>query len=110
VFLSFTNALWINFKKVIYYCNYKGQPTKNGHVEKYNRAIQEEFVDQHSVLLENTNRFDHKLMDWLVWYNTNRPHWSLNLQSPVDNLIKSNYLSRMMWTNTRIRILYILVI
>ena len=93
---------YLKKQKVIHYWNYKGQPTKNGHVEKYNRTIQEEFVDQHSVLLENTNKFNHKLMDWLVWYNTKRPHWSLNLQSPVDNLLKNNYLSRMMWTDTAI--------
>lgn len=91
---------YLGKQKVIHYWNYKGQPTKNGHVEKYNRTIQEEFIDQHSVLLEYTDKFNHKLMDWLVWYNTKRPHWSLNLQSPVDNLIKNNYLSEMMWTNT----------
>lgn len=91
---------YLKKQKVVHYWNYKGQPTKNGHVEKYNRTIQEEFVDQHSVLLEDTNKFNHKLMDWLVWYNTKRPHWSLNLQSPIDYLLKNNYLSRMMWTDT----------
>lgn len=28
--------------------------------------------------------FNQKLVDWLLWYNTQRPHWSLRLQSPVD--------------------------
>jgi len=91
---------YLKKQNIIHYWNYKGQPTKNGHIEKYNRTIQEEFVDQNSVLLEDTKKFNIKLMDWLIWYNTKRPHWSLDLQSPVDYLINNNYLSRMRWTNT----------
>jgi transposase InsO family protein len=97
---------YLKKQKIIHYWNYKGQPTKNGHVEKFNRTIQEEFIDQNSVLLEDTNKFNLKLIDWLLWYNTKRPHWSLNLMSPVDYLIKNNYLSRMMWTNTVIVVQY----
>ncbi|MFH1194022.1 MAG: integrase core domain-containing protein, partial [bacterium] len=44
--------------------------------------------------------FNQKLMDWLLWYNTERPHWSLNLLSPVDYLIKTGHLSNMSWTDT----------
>jgi len=91
---------YLKEQKVVHYWNYKGQPTKNGHIEKYNRTIQEEFIDQNSILLENTQKFNVKLIDWLIWYNTKRPHWSLKLLSPVDYLLKNNYLSRMMWTDT----------
>jgi transposase InsO family protein/transposase-like protein len=91
---------YLKKKNIIHYWNYKGQPTKNGHIEKYNRTIQEEFIDQHSVLLENTQKFNIKLIDWLIWYNTKRPHWSLNLLSPVQYLMKNNYLSEMRWTDT----------
>ncbi len=87
-------------KSITHFWNYPGQPYKNGHIEKYNRTIQDEFIDQHSVLLEDPKIFNHKLMDYLIWYNTKRPHWSLKLQSPVDYLLKNNYLSRMCWTNT----------
>ena len=51
-------------------------------------------------MLENTDKFNGKLIDWLVNYNTKRRHWGLNLISPVDYLIKNNLVSRMMWTNT----------
>ena len=91
---------YLKRQKIVHYWNYPSQPYKNGHIEKYNRTIQDEFIDQHSVLLENPKIFNHKLMDYLIWYNTKRPHWSLQLQSPVDYLIKNNYLSRMCWTNT----------
>ena len=93
---------YLKKKRITHYWNYKGQPSKNGHIEKYNRTIQEEFIDQHSVLLEDIANFNKRLMEYLIWYNTKRPHWSLNLISPVDYLIKNNFLSKMMWTNTDI--------
>jgi transposase-like protein len=92
---------YLEKQKVIHYWNYKGQPAKNGHVERYNRTIQEEFVDWNEMWLENTDEFNQKLMDWLVWYNTKRFHWSLNLTSPVDYLLNNGLVSNMRWTNTR---------
>ncbi|MFH1661490.1 MAG: integrase core domain-containing protein, partial [Candidatus Falkowbacteria bacterium] len=46
------------------------------------------------------HEFNKKLIDWLLWYNTERPHWSLNLMTPVDYLIKNCFVSEMRWTNT----------
>lgn len=93
-------ASYVKSQKTIHFYNYKGQPHKNGHVEKYNRSIQDEFIDWHLSLLEDPDEFNKKLMDYLIWHNTVRPHWSLNLQSPVDYLIKNNHLSNMCWTDT----------
>lgn len=86
--------------QIIHYWNYPKQPYKNGHIEKYNRTIQDEFIDQHLSLLEDPKAFNHHLMDYLIWYNTKRPHWSLNLESPIDYLINNHDLSRMRWTDT----------
>jgi len=91
---------YLKQKNIKHFWNYKGQPTKNGHIEKYNRTLQEEFIDQHSIYLQNTKIFNEKLIDYLIWYNTKRPHWGLNLQSPVDYLINNWQESRMYWTNT----------
>ena len=93
-------AKYLEQRKTIHFWNYKRQPYKNGHIEKYNRTIQDEFVDWNEILLEEPRQFNHKLMDYLIWYNTERPHWSLNLKSPVDYLIENNYLSKMSWTDT----------
>jgi len=92
---------YLEDNKIIHYWNHAGQPYRNGHIEKYNRTIQEEFIDWNEILLENTDDFNRNLMDWLVWYNTKRYHWGLGLKSPVDYLIKNNQLSRMCWTNTK---------
>ena len=91
---------YLEKNKITHYWNYPGQPYKNGHIEKYNRTIQEEFVDQNEILLQDVNEFNQRLMDWLVWYNTERYHWSLNLTSPVDYLLNNSLLSNMRWTNT----------
>ena len=91
---------YLEKQNVIHYWNYKGQPTKNGHVERFNRTIQEEFVDWNEILLEEPKEFNKKLMDWLLWYNTKRFHWSLDLETPVDYLINNCLLSNMRWTNT----------
>jgi transposase InsO family protein len=89
---------YLKEKKITHYWNYPGRPYRQGHIEKYNRTIQEEFIDWNEVLLEDTNQFNLKLIDWLVWYNTKRFHWSLNLETPVSYLINNNLLSKMRWT------------
>jgi transposase InsO family protein len=76
---------------VTHYWNYPGKPFRQGHIEKFNRTIQEEFIDWNSVLLEDTNMFNEKLGNWLSWYNTKRFHWGLNLETPVDYLINNGY-------------------
>ena len=88
-------------QNIIHYWNYKGKPTWNGNVEKYNRSIQEEFIDWHELYLDDPTEFNQKLTDWLLWYNTERFHWSLNLVSPVDYLLNNGLLSKMSWTSTQ---------
>lgn len=91
---------YLKEQKIKQYWNYPGRPYRQGHIEKYNRTIQEEFIDSNVVLLEDTNKFNKKLIDWLIWYNTERFHWGLKLTSPVDYLINNNLVSNMCWTNT----------
>jgi len=91
---------YLKEQETMHYWNYPGQPYRNGHVEKYNRTIQEEFIDWNEIFLTEPQKFNQKLMDWLLWYNTQRYHWSLNLLTPVDYLLKNYFLSKMIWTNT----------
>lgn len=82
---------YLKEKNITHYWNYPGKPFKQGHIEKFNRTIQEEFIDWNSVLLEDTNMFNEKMGNWLNWYNTKRFHWGLNLETPVDYLINNGY-------------------
>lgn len=94
-------ADYLKERKIKHYWNYPGRPYRNGHIEKFNRTIQEEFIDQNQIWLDSPREFNRKMADWLIWYNTERPHWSLGLLSPADYLIKNGYLSKMIWTDTR---------
>ena len=81
-----------------------------GKIERLNRTIQEDFIDPHiELLFENTHCFNYKLTDWLLYYNTKRPHFthrdSNNLQilplKAYINLLKLNTeKSNMLWTHT----------
>jgi transposase InsO family protein len=93
-------AEYLNEQNITHYWNYPGKPFRQGHVEKFNRTAQEEFVDWHERYLEEPLEFNRKLTDWLIWYNTERPHWSLRLQSPIQFLINNGHLSNMLWTDT----------
>ena len=35
---------------------------------------------------DDVNTFNKKLMDYLIWYNTQRPHKSLNNLTPIEIL------------------------
>ncbi|NJK71778.1 MAG: hypothetical protein HC932_06130 [Thermales bacterium] len=39
-------------------------------------------------------------MQHLVWYNTKRPHLSLDLKSPLQYVLDNDQNSRMWWTST----------
>ena len=77
------------------HCKYTGK--------SFNRTIQEDFINWNIDLLStNINAFNQKLVDWLLWYNTRRPHSSLNKQSPIQYLIEAFGFSRMLWTYAKI--------
>jgi transposase InsO family protein len=59
------------------WCTYPNTPKMNAHAERFNRTLQESFVDYHEDLLfTDLALFNRKLADWLVFYNAYRPHYS----------------------------------
>lgn len=98
---------------VVHWKTYPKTPKMNAHCERFNRSIQESFVDYHEDLLfTDLTLFNQKMSDWLVFYNTELPHLSTkpnpkkttsltNLPiTPVEFLLQSHPQSRMYWTNT----------
>lgn len=64
-------------------------PKVNGYVERFNGVIQSEFIDYHVDLgVFDKPLFDQKLSEWMVWYNTRRPHHSLGLKTPQYRLLQ----------------------
>ncbi len=76
-------------------------PRMNPHEERFNRTLQEEFVDYHAGELLNPVTFNEKLVTHLLWHNAERPHWGLGLKSPIQFLVENHpEQSRMWWPNT----------
>lgn len=56
----------LNELHLVHYHTYPRTPKMNAHCERFNRTIQEEFVDYHAGLLINPSSFNQKLIPWLV--------------------------------------------
>jgi hypothetical protein len=80
---------------------YPKTPKMNAHVERFNRTIQESFVDYHEDLLfTDLARFNQKLADWLLFYNTQRPHHRLGQRTPLSFLLQHQPECQRWWTYT----------
>lgn len=100
-------------RAVVHWKTYPKTPKMNAHCERFNRTIQECFVDYHEDLLfTDPALFNQRMCDWLVFYNTELPHLSTkpnpkktasltNLPvAPIEFLLKLHPQSSMYWTNT----------
>lgn len=73
---------------LIHYHTYPRTPKMNAHLERFNRTIQEEFIDYHSFLLLNPDEFNRQLIDYLIFYNTERVHGAFqNKFSPIQFML-----------------------
>ncbi len=62
-------------------------PKSNGYVERFNWTIQDEFINYHiGEVSVDEQYFDHLLSDWIVFYNTKRPHQGLGYKTPQQYL------------------------
>ena len=95
-------------------------------VERFNRTVQEEFVDWNKELLDDSISFNKELVEYLIFYNTERAHTrllrsgqeSLHNQPPLKYLINDPIFSNILWTQknpcistkTEVRLPQILVV
>jgi len=81
---------YLTERKIEHRFIYPRCPKINGHVERANRSLKEEFVNQNKGLLfTDLDLFKSKLMEHLIWYNTKRIHQSLGNVTPIDYLLKN---------------------
>ena len=66
-------------------------PKDNPVLERFNRTIQEEFVDIIDVGVEDVEEFNRRLTDFLIEYNNVRPHETLDYLTPLEYI--DTYLS-----------------
>jgi transposase InsO family protein len=62
-------------------------PKDNAVLERFNRTLQEEFLNQGN-LNTDINIFNRKLTEWLVEYNFRRPHQALGYIPPINFQVK----------------------
>jgi len=73
---------------LVHYHTYPKTPQMNAHLERFNRTIQDEFIDFHTYLLINPEEFNQKLIDYLIFYNTERVHCAFqNKLSPIQFIV-----------------------
>jgi len=74
----------------------------NAEIERFNCTLSEAFITQQRMLLAyNLDAFNKAVMEWLLWYNTRRPHWSIGLIPPLRYIVKNLPAaeSQMCWTS-----------
>ena len=59
------------------------RPTDNGHLERFNRTIQEECISR---IPRNMRSWQKEIPEYIRYYNEERPHMGLNYQTPTEVL------------------------
>lgn len=80
--------------------SYPRCPKINGCIERYQRTLNEEFLQVHEFSVREPRRFHLHLADYLVFYNCERAHHALDLQTPLAYLIAQGAMSKMSVTYT----------
>jgi transposase InsO family protein len=87
---------------MVHFFNYPRHPQSNGHLERFNRTVQEQFADWQVEYVDDVRVFNRMLMDYLIWYNTERPHRGIGKIPPLRYYLENfaPQQSNMLWTLT----------
>jgi hypothetical protein len=84
--------------------NSSEETTRKDYVERFQRTIQEYFIDAYPLDSTDIDEFNKQMMLFLLWYNASRPHTGLNRDSPLEFIVKqygkSPKESQMLWNYT----------
>ena len=104
---------YINSQDIVHFWNYPRCPKMNSFIENFNGTIQKQYIDWHYDELDDPQIFNQGLMEYLLWYNTEKPHSAIGKIPPlryyVNTLIESFNLptnlipqkSNMLWTSAK---------
>lgn len=82
---------------------YPRTPKMNACIERFNRTLSEDFLVRNRILLrDDLTALNERLIDWLLWYNLERPHETLGMQAPLRYIVSTLTAreSQMCWTCT----------
>ena len=84
---------YLEQQKIKHQFIYPHSPKVNGVIERFNRTIQEEFIQRNDEIHYDLDAFQVKLTKYLKWYNCKRPHMSLNYLSPMQ-FVQASFLKK----------------
>jgi len=94
---------YLKQQDVVHFWNYPKSPKANAYVERFNGVIQRQHVGWHLDELHEPKLFNQGLMQYLMWYNTEKPHRGIGKVPPlayyVHNFVDPKK-SNMLWTAT----------
>lgn len=92
---------YLQKQNIPHFFTYPRCPKINGVVERFNRTIQEEFIDPNLHLIHNPKIFSSKLADYLLFYYCTRVHKSLGNITPMAFLLQKGVMSNNSVTYTK---------
>ena len=88
-------------QRIARWSTYPKTPKMNAPAERFNRTLQESFVDDHEDrLFTDLGLFNQELADGLVFYNAERPHHRLGQKPPLSFLLQHQPQCQRWWTHT----------
>jgi len=93
----------LDARGIVHFHTYPRSPKMNAEIERFNRTLSEAFIQYHRMLLaHDLDEFNRQLMEWLLWYNTRRPHQTLGQISPLRYIVRTlpGKESQKCWTST----------
>lgn len=88
---------------ITHFHTYVRSPKMNAYIERFNRTLSEEFIVYHRTFMrDDLPAFNEQLINYLLWYNTRRPHSSLEYQPPLGYYVStvSARDCQTLWTST----------
>lgn len=75
---------YLETKGIKHLWTYPNCPKINSVIERYNRSIQEEWMNSYLDEIDNTKQFNKRLREYIYFYNNLRVHESLELKTPAQ--------------------------
>jgi len=75
---------YLKKQKIKHLWTYPNCPKINGCIERYNRSIQEEWMNSYLDEICDTNQFNQRLKEYLYFYHNKRVHEGLGLKTPAQ--------------------------
>jgi transposase InsO family protein len=98
-------AIAIRDSPIKHFHNYPRHPQSNAYVERFNRTIRSQFLKYYEGDIQNIQSFNRDLIEYLLWYNIQKPHRGIGNRSPMEYYMKltrpHRLQSNMLWTPTQ---------